>query len=200
MQINNSIMKSRGAGGQVQIPHTDKPLVEHFPDLIQMLPVIFLPAQQCLIVVKPQVFHIQNMEPLVSHSGNHLSQAGNNTARENVSLNPRVSRMFRHAADKVQQKQSAGLQRLGGILDKERVILPSHMFRHFSTKIQGRKRRYKSPICRAIFADKSIWHSFCFSFSMPIFPDQSIYIFTCFPQKRQPGSFLLPDRLVTVRD
>ena len=62
-------------GAEVQLPHPGKLFIEHLLYLIDMLPVILLPAAQGFIIMKAQIFHIQRVK-IVLLTGSRAFPAG----------------------------------------------------------------------------------------------------------------------------
>lgn len=86
MQVDHPVVEGGRAGAQVQLPHADELLVEHGPHLLLVGPEVVRPAQQGAVVVVAQVFHVKHMEILLSQIVDHLPQAGNHAAGENIFL------------------------------------------------------------------------------------------------------------------
>lgn len=62
MEINDSVVKSGGAGGEVHVPHPHEAVIEHFSHIVNTLSEVFFPAKQCPVVVHAQIFDAQRVK------------------------------------------------------------------------------------------------------------------------------------------
>ena len=62
MQINNSVMECRRAGGKVQFPHSCKFDAFFLDDLLAVCVKVGSPTEQRAVIVPAQTFHIEGVE------------------------------------------------------------------------------------------------------------------------------------------
>ena len=84
VQIDDPVMEGCRTRRQVQIPHTDKPLVKNFPYFIRVFMKIFHPTQQCAVIMLAQIFYIYRMEVPLRRAGKDLPQTRNHTSSANI--------------------------------------------------------------------------------------------------------------------
>lgn len=130
MQVDDAVVEGGGAGGQVELPHTDETFVEGFAHLVQVFPEVVQPAQQGAGVVEAEVFHVQDVELVLGGKGDHLPQAGDDAAGEDVFFHPGVAGMLQQAADEVEQEEAAGLHDLVHAIQKKLIVVPAHVLHH----------------------------------------------------------------------
>lgn len=82
MQVDDPVVERGCACRQIQIPHTDEPVVKHCFHLVQMFQVILSPAAKRTVIMETEILDIHGVEIIFRHGSDHLAQAGHHTARE----------------------------------------------------------------------------------------------------------------------
>ena len=72
VNVDDSIVEGRRTGVQIQIPHPKEPFVKHFPLFLDVLVEVVCPAEERLVIMKTEIFHVHRMEVVFSQAGEHL--------------------------------------------------------------------------------------------------------------------------------
>ena len=104
MQVDNSVVEGGCAGRQVKIPHAEEVFIKHFSFFIQIISEILFPVKQGFIIMQTEIFDVQSVEIIFSHMIEDLTQTWNSSTRENVFLDPWVTRMFFQGADEMKKE------------------------------------------------------------------------------------------------
>ena len=80
--------------------------------------------------MEPQILNIHCVEIMLCHGVYHLTQARNSSAREDIFLDPCITRMLFQSTDEMQQEKPAFLHHLISTFKEEIVVIPAHMLYH----------------------------------------------------------------------
>ena len=104
MQVYYTIHKGCGTSTKIKFPHSCKLFVKHFNNFCSVLLKIFIPAEKCSVIMSSKTLNINSIKSLLSCNLNNLSEAWNNSARENVFFDSCISRMFLQGTDIVEKE------------------------------------------------------------------------------------------------